>query len=296
MEVFYQLYLEDHAATQDFEAELKTAEEEVARLALWTFLAGPYDAGDALLEIKPGAGGIDAADFAEMLLRMYTRWCERRGFACEVLDVEPAEEAGVRVAVLEARGDYAYGYLSAEAGVHRLVRISPFDQKGRRHTSFVNVAVWPKVDETVQLDIDEKDLKIDTFRSSGPGGQHVNVTDSAVRITHLPTGVVVSCQAERSQHLNRGRAMEVLRAKLYRLKEAEKRAEIEKLKGPKQDIGWGNQIRSYVLAPYRMVKDLRTGFETGDVDAVLDGDLDRLIAAALIWRNAQGGREDAGAT
>lgn len=296
LDVFYQLYLEEHASPEDLEIELKAAEEQTERLALFTFLSGPYDAGDALVEIKPGAGGIDAADFAEMLLRMYLRWCERRGFTCEVLDAEPAEEAGIRVAVVEVRGDYAFGYLSAEAGIHRLVRISPFDQKGRRHTSFVSVAVWPKVDETVEVAIDEKELRIETFRSSGPGGQHVNVTDSAVRITHIPSGIVVSCQAERSQHLNRARAMSVLRAKLHQLAREEHRARIEGLKGPKQEIAWGNQIRSYVLQPYRMVKDLRTGYETGNVDAVLDGDLDALVNAALKWRNLQGGRNHGDAT
>jgi len=252
-------------------------------------MGGRHDAGDAILEIKPGAGGIDAADFAEMLLRMYLRWCERRGFATDVLAAEPAEEAGVRVATVEVRGDYAFGYLSCEAGVHRLVRISPFDQKGRRHTSFVNVAVWPKVDDSVTVEVDEKDLRVETFRSSGPGGQHVNVTDSAVRITHVPTGIVVSCQAERSQHMNRARAMAVLRVKLYAVALAEQRERLENLKGPKVDIAWGNQIRSYVLQPYRMVKDLRTGYETGDVDAVLDGGLDALVGAALKWRGAKGG-------
>ncbi len=243
------------------------------------------------MEIKPGAGGTDAADFAEMLLRMYLRWCERRGFATDVLAAEPAEEAGIRLATVEVRGDYAFGYLNCEAGVHRLVRMSPFDQKGRRHTSFVNVAVWPKLDESIPVEIDEDDLRVETFRSSGPGGQHVNVTDSAVRITHVPSGIVVSCQAERSQHMNRARAMAVLRAKLHKLAEEERRARLDDLKGPKRDIAWGNQIRSYILQPYRMVKDLRTGYETGDVDAVLDGDLDGLITATLKRRGTQGGKE-----
>lgn len=289
--VFYQLCLEEQAACVDLARELSAAEEEVKHLSLLTFLAGPYDASDAIVEIKPGAGGIDAADWAEILLRMYLKWSENHGYQCDVLAAEVAEEAGLRLATFETRGDYAYGYLSCEAGVHRLVRISPFDQKGRRHTSFANIAVWPKLDETVHVEIDEDDLKVDTFRSSGPGGQHVNVTDSAVRITHFPTGVVVSCQAERSQHLNRLRAMEVLRAKLHRIKEDEQRARLENLKGPKRDIAWGNQIRSYVLFPYQLVKDLRTGYETGNIDAVLDGGLDELIAAALKWRGTKG-RED----
>jgi peptide chain release factor 2 len=290
--VFYQLCLEEQAACVDFARELSALEQDVGRLSLLTFLGGPYDAADAIVEIKPGAGGIDAADWAEMLLRMYLKWCEARGYQYDILAAEPAEEAGLRLAMLEVRGDYAFGHLSCEAGVHRLVRVSPFDQKGRRHTSFANVAVWPKIDETVEVEIDEGDLKIDTFRSSGPGGQHVNVTDSAVRITHLPTGIVVCCQAERSQHLNRFRAMEVLRAKLYRLKEEEQRARVDDLKGPKRDIAWGNQIRSYVLFPYQLVKDLRTGYETSAVETVLDGALDEMIAAALKWRGTKGGKND----
>ncbi len=289
--VFYQLCLEEQAECADFARELSTLEQEVDRLSLLTFLGGPYDASDAIVEIKPGAGGVDAADWAEMLFRMYLKWCEANGYEYDVLAAEAAEEAGVRLAMFEVRGDYAFGHLSCEAGVHRLVRISPFDQKGRRHTSFANVAVWPKLGETVEVDIDESDLKIDTFRSSGPGGQHVNVTDSAVRVTHLPTGIVVCCQAERSQHLNRLRALEVLRAKLYRLKEEERRARVDDLKGPKRDIAWGNQIRSYVLFPYQLVKDLRTGYETSAVETVLDGALDELIAATLKWRGTKGGEE-----
>ncbi len=290
MGVFYQLCLEEQAACADFACELSALDAEVERLSLLTFLGGPYDASDAIVEVKPGAGGVDASDWAEMLFRMYLKWCEARGYQCDVLAAEVAEEAGVRLTMFEARGDYAYGNLSCEAGVHRLVRISPFDQKGRRHTSFANVAVWPKLDEKVQVEIDESNLKVDTFRSSGPGGQHVNVTDSAVRMTHLPTGIVVCCQAERSQHLNRLRALEVLRAKLHQLKEDERRARVEDLKGPKRDIAWGNQIRSYVLFPYQLVKDLRTGYETSDVDGVLDGGLDELIAAALKWRGKKGGQ------
>jgi peptide chain release factor 2 len=270
---------------------LAQLEAEVERLSLLTFLSGRYDEADAILEVKPGAGGIDAADWAEMLARMYRKWSEVRGFKCDILAVEPSEEAGIRFATMEVRGDYAYGHLSCEAGVHRLVRVSPFDQKARRHTSFANVAVWPKLDETIEVEIDEGDLKIDTFRSSGPGGQHVNVTDSAVRITHLPTGTVVCCQAERSQHLNRARAMAVLRSKLFQILEDEQRARFEDMKGPKLEIAWGSQIRSYVLFPYQLVKDLRTGYETGDVERVLDGDLDELIAAALKWRGANGGEE-----
>jgi peptide chain release factor 2 len=292
--VLYQLCLEEQAACTDLAGELAALEEEVNRLSLLTFLDGPYDASDAIVEIKPGAGGVDAADWAEMLFRMYLKWCEERGYACEVLAAEAAEEAGLRLAMFEACGDYAYGHLSCEAGVHRLVRISPFDQKGRRHTSFANVAVWPKVDETVPVEIDENDLKVDTFRSSGPGGQHLNVTDSAVRITHVPTGIVVSCQAERSQHFNRARAMAVLRARLHQLKETERRARLDDLKGPKRDIAWGSQIRSYVLFPYRLVKDLRTGYETADVEGVLNGALDELITFALKRRGTEGAKANGG--
>lgn len=285
-----ELVSEAGGAAAEFSAELtnelSALEKRVEALSLLTYLSGEFDAGDAVMEIKSGAGGVDAADFAEMLLRMYLRWMERSGIEYTLADAEYFEEAGVRQATVIAEGPYAYGYLVCESGVHRLVRISPFDQTGRRHTSFANVAVWPKVPDEIELVIKEEDLKVETFRAGGPGGQHVNVTDSAVRITHLPTRVTASCQAERSQHLNRAKAMVILRSRLYELEREKRREKLEELKGEKKDIAWGNQIRSYVLHPYQMVKDHRTGYETGDVTAVLDGELDGLLAAELRRRSA----------
>jgi peptide chain release factor 2 len=251
------------------------------QLSLQIKMTGDYDANNAYLEIHPGAGGTESADWANMLLRMYLRWCERRGFEAVILDVQDAEEAGIKSATVLVKGEYAYGYLKAENGIHRLVRISPFDAQGRRHTSFASVHVYPEVDEEVEVEIDEKDLRIDRFCASGPGGQGVNTTYSAVRVTHLPTGIVVSCQNERSQIKNLATAMKVLKARLFELERQKKEEELEKIKGPKKDIAWGNQIRSYVLQPYRLVKDLRTGFEVGDADRVLDGDLDGFIEAYL---------------
>ena len=244
-------------------------------------LSGPDDQRDAIVAIHPGAGGTDSQDWAEMLLRMYLRYSEQRDFGTEMLDRQEADEAGIKSATFAVRGEYAYGYLKSESGVHRLVRISPFDAASRRHTAFSSVYVYPEIDDTIEIDIDDKDLRVDTFRSSGAGGQHVNVTDSAVRITHLPSGIVVSCQNERSQIKNRATAMKILRARLYDLelqKRAEEQAERE---GEKKEIAWGSQIRSYVLHPYRMVKDHRTGFEMGDADRVLDGDLQPFIEAWL---------------
>lgn len=283
--------LADEAGGDDFFGELATElgdfEKRVDDFSLLTYLSGEFDAGDAIMEIKSGAGGADAADFAEMLLRMYTRWTEVAGYDYTIADVEYFEEAGVRQATAVVEGPYAYGYLSCETGVHRLVRISPYDQTGKRHTSFVQVTVWPKVPDEIEVVIDEKDLRVDTFRAGGPGGQHVNVTDSAVRITHTPTGIVATCQAERSQHLNRARAMTILRSRLYELEREKRRERIEELKGEKKEIAWGNQIRSYVLHPYRMVKDHRTEYETSNVEAVLGGALEELIAAELKRRGAE---------
>src|SRR6184192_3661581 len=219
-----------------------------------------------------------------MLLRMYLKWCERRGFKTEIIDYQPAEEAGIKNVTFKVEGEYAYGLLAAEAGVHRLVRISPFDQNARRHTSFASLFVYPEIDETIEVDINEKDLRIDTYRSSGAGGQHINVTDSAVRITHLPTNIVVTCQNERSQHKNRDTAMKLLRARLYQLEVEKRQAEQEKLEGEKKDIAFGSQIRSYVLQPYQLAKDLRTGYEVGDVQRVLDGDLNGFVEAYLAQR------------
>lgn len=244
-------------------------------------LQGEDDHREAMLTIHPGAGGLESQDWAEMLSRMYMRWAERRGFSLKVLDLQPAEEAGIKSVTLEIGGDHAYGYLKAEKGIHRLVRISPFDSQSRRHTSFASVFVYPVLDEEIAIEIDDGDLRIDTFRASGAGGQHVNKTDSAIRITHLPTGIVVSCQQERSQHKNRSTAMKMLRAALYQRATEEKERERQALESSKTEIGWGNQIRSYVFAPYTMVNDHRTETKTGNVGAVMDGALDPFIEAWL---------------
>jgi peptide chain release factor 2 len=256
-------------------------EQEVARL-----FSGEYDEGDAILTINSGAGGVDSQDWAEMLARMYRRWAERRGFGLEVIEYTEGEEAGIKSATFTVSGEYAFGLLSAERGVHRLVRISPFDAGARRHTSFASVAVAPVVGEAVEVEIEEKDLKVDTYRASGAGGQHVNKTDSAVRITHLPTGIVAQCQNERSQHQNREVAMKVLRARLFELEREKREQEIAAQSGEKAEIEWGSQIRSYVLHPYKLVKDHRTAEETANVDRVLDGDLDGFIYAYLKNRTA----------
>jgi len=267
--------------------ELGEAADDLARrlddLELRSLFSGEYDERDAIAELHAGTGGTDAQDWCEMLLRMYLRWAERRGFSFEVDEVTEGQEAGLLSATFIVKGRFAYGLLSAERGVHRLVRMSPFDAQHRRQTSFASVDVIPFLGDGDGEDvvIDDKDLRIDTYRSSGAGGQHVNKTDSAVRITHLPTGIVVSCQNERSQHQNKARALQILAAKLAELQRAERRAELDSLSGPKVEVAWGNQIRSYVMAPYQMVKDLRTDYETGNVDAVLDGDIDGFIEAEL---------------
>ena len=258
-------------------------EQEVARL-----FAGEYDDGPAILTINPGAGGVDSQDWADMLARMYRRWAERREFGLEVIEVTEGEEAGIKSATFSIDGEYAFGLLSAERGVHRLVRISPFDAGARRHTSFASVAVAPVVGDAVAVDVDEKELKVDTYRASGAGGQHVNKTDSAVRITHLPTGIVAQCQNERSQHQNREVATRILRARLFELEREKREQEIAAQSGEKANIEWGSQIRSYVLHPYKLVKDVRTGEQTGDVDRVLDGELDRFIYSYLKNRTARG--------
>jgi len=273
--------LEGEVASELRAVEKALEEQEVARL-----FGGEYDEGDAILTINSGAGGVDSQDWAEMLDRMYRRWAERRGFALESIEYTLGEEAGIKSATYSVSGEYAFGLLSAERGVHRLVRISPFDAGGRRHTSFASVAVAPVVGDAVEVEVDEKDLKVDTYRASGAGGQHVNKTDSAVRITHLPTGIVVQCQNERSQHQNREVAMRVLKARLFELEREKREAEIAAQSGEKADIEWGSQIRSYVLHPYKMVKDHRTGEETSDVEGVLDGDLDAFIYAYLKSRAA----------
>jgi peptide chain release factor 2 len=254
---------------------------EMDRLEIESFLTGPHDASNAIITVHAGAGGTESCDWAEILYRMYTRWAERRGFKVEVEDLAPGDEAGLSRATFRVIGPHAYGYAKAERGVHRLVRISPFDANSRRHTSFASVDVIAELEDDTEIELNETELRIDTYRSSGKGGQHVNKTDSAIRITHIPTNLVVTCQAERSQHKNKERAMKMLKARLYEKTQDEKRAEMERFYGEKGDIGWGHQIRSYVFQPYQIVKDLRTGFETGNVQAVMDGDLDGFINAWL---------------
>ena len=267
----------NEAATKVTEVAKGMAQTELAQL-----LGGPDDRRNAIVSLHPGAGGTEAQDWAEILLRMYLRWCDRRGYRKEILEYQPGEEAGVKSVTLLVEGDYAYGYLKAEAGIHRLVRISPFDANSRRHTSFASVFVYPEVDDDIKVEINEADLRVDTYRSSGAGGQHVNKTDSAVRLTHIPTGIVVACQNERSQHKNRAMAMKILKSRLYDLEIEKQKEKMETYHKTKKDIAWGSQIRSYVLHPYRMVKDHRTGVEVGNADAVLDGDLDQFIQAYLV--------------
>jgi peptide chain release factor 2 len=272
------------AVDAEFSSALEALDQEVQAGEIKKMLGGEHDRKNAILAIHPGAGGTESQDWAEMLLRMYMRWSERRGFKREIIDYQPGEEAGLKSATVTIAGEFAYGLLSAEAGVHRLVRISPFDQAARRHTSFASVYVWPELPEDVDVQIDEKDIRIDTYRSSGAGGQHVNVTDSAIRITHLPTGIVVSCQNERSQHRNRDSAMKVLKARLYDLKMKEQQAKLDQIGGAKQQIAFGSQIRSYVLHPYQLIKDHRTKEQVGDVSRVLDGDIDMFIKTFLMKR------------
>jgi peptide chain release factor 2 len=267
---------------KDLTAGLLAFESTLEGAELQNMLGGEHDQRNAILTINAGAGGTDSQDWAEMLLRMYLRWCDRRGFKHDITDIQAGEEAGIKSATVMVQGEYAYGYLSSEAGVHRLVRISPFDSNARRQTSFASVFAWPEIDEDIEIEVLDKDLRVDTYRSSGAGGQHVNVTDSAVRITHMPSGIVVSCQNERSQIRNREVAMKVLKARLYELELQKQKAKIEAVESAKKDIAFGSQIRSYVLHPYRMVKDLRTRHETGDVDRVLGGDLDDFITATLV--------------
>ena len=275
---------EDDAETQqEAESELRRIHKAVDLLEVRTLLSGEYDVRDALLTIRSGAGGVDAADFAEMLMRMYTRWAERNKYPVEVFDTSYAEEAGLKSATFAIHAPYAYGTLSVEAGTHRLVRISPFDNQGRRQTSFAAVEVTPVVDTADAVEVDEKEIRVDVFRSSGPGGQSVNTTDSAVRLTHIPTGIVVSCQNEKSQLQNKASAMVILKAKLLAVKKAEERAELDELRGDVQG-SWGDQMRNYVLHPYQLVKDLRTEFETGNPQAVFDGEIDPFLEAGIRWR------------
>jgi len=286
VEAYFELAREGESVTGELRGELEALRQEVDRLETETLLGGEHDHLNAIVTIHPGAGGTESQDWAEMLLRMYRRWAERRGFKFTLNDYQAGEEAGLKSATFTVANDYAYGLLSGESGVHRLVRISPFDANQRRHTSFASVFVSPEIDETITVDIKPDDLKVETYRSTGKGGQHVNTTDSAVRITHLPTGTVVQCQNERSQHRNREMAMKFLRSRLYELELRKRREAAEKLEASKADIDFGSQIRSYVLHPYRLVKDHRTKFEVGDADRVLDGDLDPVIQAYLLSRRA----------
>jgi peptide chain release factor 2 len=261
---------------------LSVASSDLERAELERMLSGPQDASDAILTVNVGAGGTDSQDWTSMLLRMYTRYCERQGFRVEVLDCQEADDAGIKSASLSVQGEYAYGFLKAEAGVHRLVRISPFDANARRHTAFAACFVYPDIEDTIEIEVKDIDLKVDTYRAQGAGGQHVNKTDSAIRLTHLPTGIVVACQAERSQHKNRSKAMKMLKARLYDRELAARQKERDAVEASKQEIAFGSQVRNYVLHPYRLVKDVRTGHETSNVDAVLDGDLDPFIRAYLL--------------
>jgi peptide chain release factor 2 len=279
----------DTQVLEELAAEVGNLEERVAELEHETLLSGENDHLGAVISIHPGAGGTESQDWAQMLLRLFMRWCERRGYPYTVLDLQPGEEAGIKDATIEVRADNAYGYLRSESGVHRLVRLSPFDAAHRRHTSFASVFVYPDVDDSISVQIDEGDLRVDTFRASGAGGQHVNKTESAVRITHLPTGIVVQSQAERSQHRNRDYAMKILRARLYAHYQELERQKMSGLESSKKDINFGSQIRSYVLHPYNMVKDHRTSAETSDTGRVLDGDLDLFIDAYLRWKPEEAG-------
>jgi peptide chain release factor 2 len=279
----------DDGVVADGEETIRVLAAEAARRQVETLLSGEADQNDTFLEVHSGAGGTESQDWALMLMRMYTRWAERRGFKVDMLEVTDGEEAGIKSATLQIKGHNAYGWLKTESGVHRLVRISPFDSNARRHTSFASVWVYPVVDDRIQVDIKESDCRVDTFRASGAGGQHINKTDSAVRITHMPTGIVVSCQAERSQHKNRATAWNMLRARLYELELQKREEKANAEAASKTDIGWGHQLRSYVLQPYQLVKDLRTGVTSGTPSSVLDGDIDPFIEAALAQRVYGGG-------
>ena len=290
LEVWIELEREGEDVLDEIRQQVRDLEERLSEAEMNTLLSGRNDACNAIVTIHPGAGGTESQDWAQMLLRMYLRWTEKQGYKSEIVDFQEGEEAGIKSVTFLAQGDYGYGYLLSEIGVHRLVRISPYDAAARRHTSFASVFVSPEIDDSVQVVIDDKDLKIDTYRSSGSGGQHVNVTDSAVRITHLPTGIVVQCQNERSQHRNKDTAMKVLRAKLYDYEMEKRRKELDEVEDSKAEIAWGSQIRSYVLHPYRLVKDHRTRVEVGDVDSVLDGGIDRFIEAYLKRRSREKSR------
>ncbi len=275
----------DPAIIPDIEEELRQFKETFENIRISTLLSGEYDRNNAILKLNAGAGGTESCDWCGMLYRMYSRWAERKGFSLEVIDYLDGEEAGIKSVTFQINGENVYGYLKSEKGVHRLVRISPFNAQGKRQTSFVSLDVMPDIEEDVDIEIKDEDIRIDTYRSSGAGGQHINKTSSAIRITHFPTGIVVTCQNERSQFQNKDKAMQMLKAKLFMLKQEENAEKLSDIRGDVKEIGWGNQIRSYVLQPYTMVKDHRTGEETGNVDAVLDGSLDPFINAYLRWLN-----------
>ena len=283
-DVLFEFAQTDPDSAKELETLITKLERDVTEAEIQSLLSGETDANNAICSLQAGAGGTDAQDFCQMLLRMYLRWAERKGFKVEILDEQPGSEAGIKSTTFRVEGDYAYGLLATEAGVHRLVRISPFNSGGSRETSFASMFVSPEIDENIEVDIQDKDLRIDTYRSSGAGGQHVNVTDSAVRITHIPTNIVVTCQNQRSQIQNRAVAMQVLRSKLYELELEKRRADTAELEAGKMDISFGSQIRNYVLHPYRLVKDTRTKFEVTDVDAVLDGDIDDFIKEFLLYK------------
>ncbi len=272
----------DEETAREVAAQVREVERDIDRLTLDLMLTGKDDANNAIVSINAGAGGTEAQDWAEMLLRMYARWVERRGYGFEMIDFQPGDEAGIKSVTFTVSGENAYGYLKSEGGVHRLVRISPFNASGKRHTSFASVFVYPEVDQEIVIDIEDKDLRIDVFRASGSGGQHVNKTSSAVRITHLPSGIVVQCQQEKSQHRNRDLAMKVLRARLYQHEKSKQDEKLQEIHDAKEDIAWGSQIRSYVLQPYQLVKDHRINLEVGNVNAVLDGDIDPFIKGVLL--------------
>jgi len=276
---------DDEAMQEELKQMLPALKSEVKEIELKNMLSGEDDDKDAILSIHPGAGGTESQDWAEMLFRMYTRWMDKHDYEYEEINFMKGDEAGIKDVTLRVKGDYAYGYLKAEAGIHRLVRISPFDSNQRRHTSFASVFVYPEVDDTIEVDIDENDLRIDTYRASGAGGQHVNKTESAIRIIHEPTGIKVQCQNERSQHKNKETALKLLKARLYQKKKEEQEEEKNKMESNKKDIAWGNQIRSYVFHPYRKIKDHRTNLEEGNVDAVMDGDIDDFIKTYLLQKS-----------
>lgn len=284
---------DDQDSIEEAGSMLASVEARLAELEFTRILGGPDDARNAIVSVNAGAGGTEAQDWAEMLLRMYLRYAERKGFSAKLLETQDGEEAGIKSATILAQGGFAFGYLKAETGVHRLVRISPFDSNKRRHTSFASVFVSPEIDDSIEVNIEEKDLRIDTYRASGKGGQHVNKTDSAVRITHLPTGVAVSCQNERSQRQNKESAMKILKARLYELRRMEEKQKEDELNSSKKEIGWGSQIRSYVMHPYRMVKDHRTNFESSGVDAILDGEIDDFIESYLLHDATENPGEEA---